>query len=116
MSSGRGQMNSVQNEINKTYYILGNRPEFLKQIDHEIKLSFKRAKNKGFNYTCRLNGTSDLPFERYLENGKNLMDNNPHVQFIDYTKIRNRFKNKLPKNYSLTFSQSEINKKTQPNY
>ena len=37
------------------------------------------------------------------------MDNNPHVQFIDYTKIRNRFKNKLPKNYSLTFSQSEIN-------
>ena len=113
VSSGRGRMNSVQkSRLNKTYYILGNRPEFLKQIDHEIKLSYKRAKRKGFNYTCRLNGTSDLPFERYrLENGKNLMDNNPHVQFIDYTKIRNRFKNKLPKNYSLTFSQSEINQK-----
>ena len=39
------------------------------------------------------------------------MENNPNVQFIDYTKIRNRFKNKLPKNYSLTFSQSEINQK-----
>ena len=65
---------------------------------------------KKLKYTVRLNGTSDLPFERYrLENGKNLMENNPDVQFIDYTKIANRLLQKLPKNYSLTYSQAENN-------
>jgi hypothetical protein len=46
-----------------------------------------------------------------LENGKNLMENNPDVQFIDYTKVTNRLnkKNKIPKNYNLTYSQAENN-------
>jgi hypothetical protein len=57
-----------------------------------------------------LNGTSDLPFERYkLENGLNLMDNNPTIDFHDYTKIKNRLTDNLPKNYQLTFSKSESN-------
>jgi len=110
-TSGRGQQNSVQkSRLNKKYYFLSDRAKFLKQLDHEIKLSSARAKRKKLNYTIRLNGTSDLPFERYkLDNGKNLMDNNPDVQFIDYTKVKNRFKQKLPKNYSLTYSQAENN-------
>ena len=37
------------------------------------------------------------------------MENNPNVQFIDYTKITNRLLQKLPKNYSLTYSQAENN-------
>ena len=39
------------------------------------------------------------------------MDNNPNVQFIDYTKSTNRLdkKNKIPKNYDLTYSQDENN-------
>ena len=91
-TSGRGQMTSVQkSRLNKKYYFLADRLKFLNHLDKEIKLSYARAKRKGFKYTVRLNGTSDLPFERYkLENGKNLMDNNPNVQFIDYTKITNR--------------------------
>ena len=110
-TSGRGQMNVVQkSRLNKKYYFLADRLKFLNHLDKEIKLSYARAKRKGFKYTVRLNGTSDLPFERYkLENGLNLMDNNPNVQFIDYTKITNRLFQKLPKNYNLTFSQSEIN-------
>ena len=110
-TSGRGQMNVVQkSRLNKKFYFLADRLKFLNHLDREIKLSYERAKRKGFKYTVRLNGTSDLPFERYkLENGLNLMDNNPNVQFIDYTKITNRLFQKLPKNYNLTFSQSEIN-------
>ena len=110
-TSGRGQMTVVQkSRLNKKYYFLADRLKFLNHLDKEIKLSYARAKRKGFKYTVRLNGTSDLPFERYkLENGLNLMDNNPNVQFIDYTKITNRLFQKLPKNYNLTFSQSEIN-------
>tara|TARA_R100001079_G_scaffold54855_1_gene28038 strand:- start:3 stop:713 length:711 start_codon:yes stop_codon:yes gene_type:complete len=110
-TSGRGQMTSVQkSRLNKKYYFLANRLEFLNHLDREIKLSSERAKRKKLKYTVRLNGTSDLPFERYrLENGKNLMENNPNVQFIDYTKITNRLFQKLPKNYSLTYSQAENN-------
>jgi hypothetical protein len=37
------------------------------------------------------------------------MENIPKVQFIDYTKITNRLLQKLPKNYSLTYSQAENN-------
>ena len=114
-TSGRGQMTTVQkSRLNKKFYFLADRLKFLNHLDHEIKLSYARARRKGFKYTVRLNGTSDLPFERYkLENGLNLMDNNPHVQFIDYTKVTNRLnkKNKIPKNYSLTYSQAENNLK-----
>jgi len=114
-TSGRGQMTSVQkSRLNKKFYFLADRLKFLNHLDHEIKLSYARASRKGFKYTVRLNGTSDLPFERYkLENGLNLMDNNPQVQFIDYTKVTNRLdkKNKIPKNYSLTYSQAENNLK-----
>jgi len=112
-TSGRGQMTSVQkSRLNKKFYFLADRLKFLNHLDREIKLSYARATRKGFKYTVRLNGTSDLPFERYkLKNGLNLMDNNPHVQFIDYTKVTNRLnkKNKIPKNYSLTYSQAENN-------
>ena len=112
-TSGRGQMNVVQkSRLNKKYYFLADRQKFLNHLDREIKLSYERAKRKKLKYTVRLNGTSDLPFERYkLENGLNLMENNPDVQFIDYTKISNRLdkKNKIPKNYSLTYSQAENN-------
>jgi len=110
-TSGRGQMTSVQkSRLNKKFYFLADRLKFLNHLDKEIKLSYARAKRKGFKYTVRLNGTSDLPFERYkLDNGLNLMENNPNVQFIDYTKITNRLFQKLPKNYSLTYSQAENN-------
>jgi len=114
-TSGRGQMTTVQkSRLNKKFYFLADRLKFLNHLDREIKLSYARARRKGFKYTVRLNGTSDLPFERYkLENGLNLMDNNPQVQFIDYTKVTNRLdkKNKIPKNYSLTYSQAENNLK-----
>jgi len=112
-TSGRGQMTSVQkSRLNKKFYFLADRPKFLEHLDKEIKLGYERAKRKKLKYTVRLNGTSDLPFERYLlKNGKNLMQNNPDVQFIDYTKITNRLnrKNKIPKNYNLTYSQAENN-------
>jgi hypothetical protein len=72
-------MTSVQkSRLNKKYYFLADRQKFLNHLDREIKLSSERAKRKKLKYSVRLNGTSDLPFERYkLDNGKNLMENNP---------------------------------------
>jgi len=110
-TAGRGQMTSVQlSRLNKKYYFLANRPGFLKQLDHEIKTKKKYCDKNNLTLAVRLNGTSDLPYERYkLENGLNLMENNPDVIFYDYTKIKNRLDQKLPDNYSLTFSKSESN-------
>ena len=90
-TSGRGQMTSVQkSRLNKKYYFLADRLKFLNHLDREIKLSSERAKRKKLKYTVRLNGTSDLPFERYrLENGKNLMENNPNVQLCFETLVVN---------------------------
>lgn len=110
-TAGRGQMTCVQkSRINKTRYFLKDRVKFLLHLDREIKLYKKRVERKGLKFNVRLNGTSDLPFERYkLPNGKNIMDNNPDVIFHDYTKIKNRCDQQLPKNYKLTFSRSESN-------
>ena len=109
--SGRGVFNNVkQSRLNKTKYFFADRPKFLKQLDHEIKLYNKRAKRMGLKLNVRLNGTSDLVWENYkLENGLNLMDNNPTIKFHDYTKSVERMKKQLPKNYRLTFSKSESN-------
>ena len=112
--SGRGVFNNVkQSRLNKTKYFFADRPKFLKQLNHEIKLYDKRAKRMGLKLNVRLNGTSDLVWENYkLENGLNLMDNNPTIKFHDYTKSLERMKKQLPKNYRLTFSKSESNHNT----
>jgi hypothetical protein len=109
--SGRGVFDSVkQSRLNKTKYFLQDRVKFLNQLDREIKNYHKRATALNLKLNVRLNGTSDLPFERYkLENGLSLMDNNPTIDFHDYTKIKNRLTDALPKNYQLTFSKSESN-------
>jgi hypothetical protein len=55
----------------------------------------------------RLNGTSDLPWEKIrATHARNLMEQFPSVQFYDYTKIPGRT---TPDNYHLTFSEDEHN-------
>jgi hypothetical protein len=62
------------------------------------------AREAGFEPIVRLNGTSDIRWEN-----EGIMQDFPHEQFYDYTKIANR-KN-LPPNYHLTFSFSGNNLK-----
>jgi hypothetical protein len=110
-TSGRGRFEFTQkSRLNKTYYFLKDRKKFLLQLDNEIKNFKKRAIKKGLKPAVRLNGTSDLLFERYpIKDGKNIMELNPDIIFYDYTKIKNRLSVKLPSNYHLTFSKSESN-------
>jgi hypothetical protein len=111
-SSGNGgRFTSVSNgRIKKTEYFLENRIEFLNQLKTEIEKAIKKNKDKAIP-TFRLNGTSDLPFEKYriFENDKNIFELFPDVQFYDYTKNHIRFTKVLPDNYHLTFSRSEVN-------
>ena len=108
-TSGRGQMNSVQDaRINKTNAFWKDRLKFLKDLDVEIKQLSKRADQAGFKFAVRLNGTSDLPWHRYMLNGKNLMQLNPDVQFYDYTKVFNYLDHGI-KNYYVVYSHSGVN-------
>ena len=110
-TSGRGRFEFTQkSRLNKTYYFLKDRQKFLLQLNNEIKNFNKKAIKQGLKPAVRLNGTSDLIWERYpIKDNKNIMELNPDIQFYDYTKIKNRLSDKLPNNYHLTFSKSESN-------
>jgi hypothetical protein len=111
VGSGFGGMyTSVkQGRIDKTEYFLRDRVTFLHQVKDEIAKAIKKNEGKAI-VTIRLNGTSDLPYEKYkVFEGKNIFEVYPDVQFYDYTKNYLRFDKELPKNYHLTFSRSETN-------
>jgi hypothetical protein len=98
-----------QGRIRKTEFFLKDRLGFLTQLKFEIERAIRINKDKAI-VTFRLNGTSDLPFEKYkVFEGKNIFELFPDVDFYDYTKNHIRFNNPLPSNYHLTFSRSETN-------
>jgi len=96
--------------VKKTEYFLSNRNEFMFQLRKEIETAIRLNVDKAIP-VFRLNGTSDLPFEKYriFEDNKNIFELFPDVQFYDYTKNHIRFMKQLPSNYHLTFSRSETN-------
>ncbi len=111
VGSGNGGMfeGVKQGRVKKTEYFLRDRVAFLHQIKDEIAKAIKKHQGKAI-VTIRLNGTSDLPYEKYkVFEGKNIFEVYPNVQFYDYTKNYLRFDKELPKNYHLTFSRSETN-------
>lgn len=109
--SGFGGMftNVEKGRMNKTNYFLSNREGFMQQLYTEIEKLAKKHAKKNDKLCIRLNGTSDLSFEKFKINGKSLMEHFPGVQFYDYTKNYLRFNRPLPSNYHLTFSRSEEN-------
>ena len=110
--SGMGGIyaNVMNGRINKTEWYLENRPEFMATLDKEIAAAIKRhAKETDKIVTFRLNGTSDIRWEKIkVRDGKNLFELYPDVQFYDYTKNPLRMELGIP-NYQLTFSRSEEN-------
>jgi hypothetical protein len=92
-TAGRGAMNVVQAaRLKKTQRFFQDRQQFLWDLVNEISALRRKAKAKGMKAAVRLNGTSDLPYERYKirDTGKNIMQLFPDVQFYDYTKLENR--------------------------
>lgn len=122
-TSGHGGMgldpnglNTVQvARIQRTRFWYRHRQEFNRRLHREISNLTKRAARAGMTPAVRLNGTSDLIWERLRFLGyPNVMAAFPDVQFYDYTKHpmhrrHERGTDALPANYSLTFSLSECN-------
>jgi hypothetical protein len=110
-TAGRGVMRPVrEGRINKTRWYFLERESFLEQLKKEIKTHINRCLNKGFKPAVRLNGTSDIAWERH-----GIFEMFPEVEFYDYTKIYKRALKwaggEYPKNYHLTYSLNEDNKK-----
>jgi hypothetical protein len=116
--AGRGGMfkdggtNTIQQaRIRKTREFHANRDEFMNKLYDDIHLAVRQAEKKDMIPCVRLNGTSDLSWEKYPVMGhKNIFKAFPNVQFYDYTKILGRKIADLP-NYHLTFSRAESNEK-----
>lgn len=105
-TAGRGAMKSIQAaRMAKTRFFLDHKAAFIMQLKNEIFMAEKKARSMRLKLVIRLNGTSDIAWERFSD----LIQAFPNVQFYDYTKIAARFKSALPKNYDLTFSLSESN-------
>jgi len=119
-TAGRGGMfkkgettNVIQKaRIRKTQLFFNNRDEFFVQLINDIKLAIRQSEKQGLIPVFRLNGTSDLSFEKYdvLGTGQNIFQMFPNVQFYDYTKILGRKVKHIP-NYHLTFSAADGNDK-----
>ena len=110
-TAGHGAYDSVkQGRINKTRWYMQERESFLNQIRKEINAFIKKAKSKNLIPCIRLNGTSDISWEN-----TGLIEEFKNIQWYDYTKIYKRalkFVNgTLPKNYHITYSLNEDNKK-----
>jgi hypothetical protein len=105
-TSGRGKFTNVQQaRIAKSEWFIENRESFLIQLDKEILRHSMNARLEGKKPAIRLNGTSDIPWERYVDFSKY-----PEVQFYDYTKdyLRvERYRGVFPSNYHLTYSRAE---------
>lgn len=107
--AGMGAFSNVQAaRIAKTKWYFEDRAAFMAQLVTEVRAFIRKAIKLGLIPVVRLNGTSDIPWERVpIEDQPNIMSLFPTVQFYDYTKRSNR--RDLPANYHLTFSLAEDN-------
>lgn len=111
----KGESTNVIQEARKrkTLFFFEERTGFMEWLVKDIELAIKQSIKKKLIPVFRLNGTSDLAWEKYevVRNGKlyqNIFSAFPDVQFYDYTKILGR-KIQNISNYHLTFSAADGN-------
>ena len=117
-TAGRGGMfkrgentNMIQQaRIRKTRLFFEDRDTFMEQLEQDINKGIRQARRLGLTPVFRLNGTSDLAWEKYTLKGsdKNVFEMFDNIQFYDYTKVLGR-KVSQYKNYHLTFSAADGN-------
>ena len=110
-TAGRGGMFTPEQGTNtiqearkrKTRQFFADKQAFAETLKKDIAKAIKFASKKGLTPVFRLNGTSDISWEKY-----GIIEAFPTVQFYDYTKILGRKVSHLP-NYHLTFSAADGN-------
>ena len=117
-TSGRALMDINSNKniilnsrIKKSKLFFEHYDFFMNWLFAEIRNAKNLAAKKGYEFSVRLNGTSDIDWYEQKLNNINVFDAFPDVQFYDYTKNPAKFSH-LPENYHLTFSYSGHNVET----
>lgn len=116
-TAGMGVFGTVQTaRIKKTQWFFTNRDTFMVQLVKDIEALQRKAIKQSLIPAVRLNGTSDIAWEKFScsRNGRtyrNLMEAFDSIQFYDYTKVLGRKSALALPNYHLTFSLSESNDK-----
>ena len=106
--------NAIQNcRIKRTRFYAEDRDGFMAQLHKEITAFIKKAERKDLTPVVRLNGTSDIQWERGhpVADQADIFAAFPDLTFYDYTKIYKRFNRDLPSNYHLSLSYSEASEK-----
>lgn len=113
--SGHNRIDVKKNAINKarikkTKLFFEHREFFMMWLVTEITKARIDAHTKGYEFSVRINGTSDLDLSTFKLNGFNILELFPNIQFYDYTKVVKRFsKFDTYDNYDLTYSFSGYN-------
>ena len=120
-TAGRGGMfkrgeftNNIQKaRIRKTVMFYDNRDLFMELLVKDINLAIKQSAKTGLTPVIRLNGTSDISWEKYPVKMGNVTYSNifaafGFITFYDYSKVLGRKVNHIS-NYSLTFSAADGN-------
>lgn len=109
--------NAIQRaRLERTRMYWDERGAFMTQLATEILAFRGKAERKGLVPVVRLNGTSDIQWERGHKvtfmggTFASLFEVFPMMQFYDYTKLPARFARTQPDNYHLTLSNSEASK------
>jgi hypothetical protein len=100
--------------INRTLFYKAHPSEYLELLYHELQLWGRKAKEVKRKLALRLNGTSDIRWEKFFPQ---IFTDHPDITFYDYTKMHERLLPNvfgmpppaMPRNYTLTFSRSEAN-------
>jgi len=96
--------NAIQRaRIERSRLFNEDREAFIDQLIREIRAFVRKADRAGLTPAVRLNGTSDIEWERIAPV---LFTTFRDVQFYDYTKLPKRFSRALPENYHLSLSYS----------
>lgn len=106
--------NVMRARINRTKRFFEEREAFMADLVEDIEALIRKAKKLGLTPAVRLNGTSDIAWEKFkvIRSGKvylNVFEAFPELSYYDYTKILARRSALRYKNYHLTFSLSEEN-------
>lgn len=114
-TAGQGVYSNVQkSRLNRTRWFFAERSSFMEVLVADIQRLVRKATKLGMVPAIRLNGTSDIAWEKMVVTVdgvqyRNLMQAFPDVEFYDYTKILGRKLALETPNYHLTFSLAESN-------
>jgi hypothetical protein len=107
------ELNSVRaSRIAKARRFMTDRAAYLADMVRATELAERKGARMGLRLCVRLNGSTDIVWERIrvMRGGveyPNMMAAFPSVQFTDYTKLASRFSRPLPANYCLTYSRTD---------